>query len=332
MTDNSRQALVGAIGGTYISLAIVDIDEYAVANFALLNSADFKSPMEAIERYMKSLPRIPEKVGLSIAGAVDESTAKMSHLPWSFDRNDIRAVTGATQICFVNEFEALALATPTLGNYELITINKGAIKRTHTRAVISAGTGLGAAALLWARDRWAVLSGASRLASFPHPLGHEFDIATVIAHEGFVHAGDILTGRGLVALYDALAREGGQAAAKMSPAQITKIGLAGDDPAAARALELMATWLGRFAGDVALHYGATGGVYLAGGMPANIAPALKSRHFLDALEGVGERHDYLADMPVHVIKASADAGLRGAAVALANSLPVRATNVRRLRA
>ena len=68
MTNNSRHALVGAIGGTYISLAIVDIDEYAVANFALLNSADFNNPMEAIERYMKSLPRVPDKVGLSVAG------------------------------------------------------------------------------------------------------------------------------------------------------------------------------------------------------------------------------------------------------------------------
>lgn len=329
---NSRQALVGAVGGTYISLAIMDIDEYSVANFALLNSADFHSPMEAIERYAKSLPRMPDKVGLSIAGTVTESAAKMSHLPWSFDRNDIRAVTDATHVCFVNEFEALALSAPTLGNYELITINRGAIKRTETRAVIGAGTGLGAAALLWTQDRWVALSGSSRLASFPHPLADEFDITGVIAKEGFVQAGQVLTGRGLVALYEALARERGQAVARRTPAQITKAGLTGDDPAAARALELMATWLGRFAGDVALHYGATGGVYLAGGMPANISSALKSRHFLDAFEGVGERHGYLADVPVHVVKASADAGLRGAAVALANSLPVRATNVRRLRA
>lgn len=332
MTENSRQALVGAIGGTYISLAVVDIDEYAIANFALLNSADFKSPMEAIERYIKSLPRVPDKVGLSIAGTVADSKARMSHLPWAFDWNDVRAVTGSTHICFVNEFEALALATPTLGNYELISINKGAIKRTDPRAVISAGTGLGAAALLWTRERWVALSGASRLATFPQPLAHEFDIAKVVGRDGFVPAGDVLTGRGLVALYDVLAREAGQPPAKLTPAQITKMGLSGDDAAAVRALELMATWLGRFAGDVALHYGATGGVYLAGGMPANIAPALKSRHFLDAFEGTGERRDYLADAPVHVIKASADAGLRGAAVALANSLPVRSSNVRRLRA
>ena len=53
MTDHSRQALVGAIGGTYISLAVTDIDELTIANFALLNSADFDNPMQAVERYLK---------------------------------------------------------------------------------------------------------------------------------------------------------------------------------------------------------------------------------------------------------------------------------------
>lgn len=332
MIENSRQALVGAIGGTYISLALMDIDEYAAANFALLNSADFKSPMEAIERYLKSLPKIPNKIGLSVAGRVEGQKATMAHLPWSFDWNDIRAVTGCDHVSFVNEFAALALATTTLSAYDLVTLNAGSPKRTATRAVISAGTGLGAAALVWSGTKWVAMSGASALASFPPTVGHEFDIGAVTAHEGFVHAGMVLTGRGLVTLYGALRREAGKKAAALTPEQITTAGLSGKDEVASRALTLMATWLGRFAGDIALHYGATGGVYLAGGMPANIVPALTSANFRDAFEGVGDRHAYLGDTPVHVIKAGADAGLRGAAIALSNSLPERPTNVRRLRA
>jgi glucokinase len=332
MTEHSRQALVGAIGGTFISLAIMDIDEYSVANFALLNSADFVSPMEAISRYIKSLPRVPDKVGLSIAGPVDGERARMHNLPWAFDWNDIRAVTGSERICFINEFDALALATPTLGSYELIELNKGAIKRNATRAVVSAGTGLGAAALAWTGNRWLPISGASRLASFQQPLGHEFDIGAVIAHEGFVHAGQVLTGRGLVALYQALAKESGREAVALTAPQVTKAGLSGEDPSAAKALELMAKWLGRFAGDIVLHYGATGGLYLAGGMPSNIVPALQTRDFLDAFEGVGERQEYLGDTPIYVIKAGADAGLRGAAIALADSLPARPSTIHRLRA
>lgn len=330
--ENSRQALVGAIGGTYLSLATMDIDELTVANFALLNSANFKSPMEAIERYIKSLPRVPGKVGLSIAGVVDGQRAKMSHLPWSFDWNDIRAVTGADQIAFINEFEALALATTHLTDYDLVQINAGSQKRTATRAVVSAGTGLGAAALVWAGDKWTPTSGESRLASFPAPQGNEFDIRSVIAHEAFVTAGQVLTGHGLVALYEALAKMAGRQPSRLTPSQITKAGLSGEDKAASDALDLMATWLGRFAGDVALHYGASGGVYLAGGLPSGIVSVLQGGRFRDAFEGVGERHEYLGDAPVYVIKAGADAGLRGAAIALADSLPVRPTTVRRLRA
>lgn len=332
MVDNSRQALVGAIGGTYLSLAVMDIDEYTVANFALLNSADFASPMEAIERYLKSLPKVPNKIGLSVAGPVTEQRAQMAHRPWHFDWNDIRAVTGCDHVSFVNEFEALALATPTLSSYDLITLNVGTQKRSATRAVISAGTGLGAAALIWTGDKWIAASGASNLASFPAPLGHEFDIRTVIAHEGFTHAGQVLTGKGLVALYEALVKDKGGKPKRLTPEQVTKAGFSNEDAAAGKALELMATWLGRFAGDVALHYGATGGVYLAGGMPSSLAAALQSVHFRDAFEGIGDRHTYLGDVPVHVIKPGADAGLRGAAIALANSLPARSGGVHRLRA
>lgn len=328
MVEHARQALVGAIGGTFISLAVMDIDELTVANFALLNSADFKTPMEAIERYIKSIPRVPNKVGLSIAGTVDGERARMNHLPWTFDWNDIRAVTGADQLCFINEFEALALAAPRMSAYDLIELNRGELRRTATRAVVSAGTGIGTAALAWAGDRWLPISGESRFATFPDPLPGEFDIRAMLATEGFVTAGEVLTGKGLVTLHGALRGK----RSKLTPAQITKAGLSGEDPEAARALELMATWLGRFAGDIALHFGASGGVFLAGGMPSNIVPALQSQRFREAFEGDGERRAYLGSVPVNVIKSGADAGLRGAAIAVANSLPVRPNTIRRLRA
>lgn len=328
MVEHSRQALIGAIGGTYISLAIMDVDELSVSNFALLSSADFANPMEAIERYLKSVPRVPNKVGLSIAGVVDGNRAKMNHLPWAFDWNDIRAVTGSDQICFINEFEALALAAPHMSRYDLVELNKGELRRTATRAVVSAGTGVGSAALIWSGDKWVPISGESRLASLPAPRGDEVDVNKMLGTEGSVSAGQVLTGRGLVALYAAIKGK----RTKLSPAQITKAGLSGEDAEAGRALDTMASWLGRFAGDVALHFGAGGGVFLAGGMPSNIVPALQTGRFREAFEGEGERRAYLGSVSVNVIKAGADAGLRGAAIALANSLPSRSSTVRRLSA
>jgi glucokinase len=90
----------------------------------------------------------------------------------------------------------------------------------------------------------------------------------------------------------------------------------------------MTTWLGQLAADLAVVFGARGGVYLGGGLCSNIVPLLSTPRFREAFEGQGERRAYLREIPIQVIKTGADANLRGAAVALARSLPARA-NVRR---
>jgi glucokinase len=328
MTDNSRQALVGAIGGTYISLATMDIDELTVSNFALLNSRSFKSPMEAIERYLKSIPRCPRMVALSVAGKVDKDEATMTHLPWSFDWNDIRAVTDADKVCFVNEFDALALAMPHMTKYELIALGDGVTAPGGHKVVIAAGTGLGTASLTLVDGHWHAHSGASVLASLPLSIREDFDFSDFADETGFVPAGRLLCGKGLVEVY----RKLGGKAANPTPEQITTDGLKGTDDAATRALELTAIWLGRFAGDMALHVGATGGLYLAGGLPTGLAPMLKKGGFRIAFDGVGERANYLKDVAVYALKTAADPGLRGAAVALANSLPKSSRGLHKLRA
>ncbi|RYG93547.1 MAG: hypothetical protein EON57_19850, partial [Alphaproteobacteria bacterium] len=89
-------------------------------------------------------------------------------------------------------------------------------------------------------------------------------------------------------------------------------------------LQVMASWLGRMAGEVALLYGAGDGLYLAGGLPANIVPALQTGHFEQAFLGTGARADYLRHVPVRIVKMAADAAMRGAALASGRSLPVHA--------
>lgn len=333
MVEHSRQALVGAIGGTYISLAIADIDELSLSNFALLNSDNFKSPMEAIARYLQSVPRCPDKVGLAVAGRVTGEEASMSNLPWTFDWNDIRATTGAKYINFVNEFEALALAAPHMSSYDLVTLNVGEPSRYGTRVAVSAGTGVGAAALIWAGDKWVAASGESRYASFPAALEEEFDLQSLRVGKAQLTAGDVLTGKGMVAVYESLLHtaSGGEPV-RLTPEEITKAGLSGENPVARKALDLMILWLGRFAGDAALYLGGIGGVYLSGGMPSNLLSPLSAERFREGFEGSGARQEHLQNVPVFVIKTGADAGMRGAAVSLANSLPARGAQVGRLSA
>ena len=323
MIDHSRTALVGAFGGTYVSLAITDIDELTISHFALLNSADFESPAQAIERYLKSVPSVPNKVALSVAGTVRKDKVVMDHLPWHFDKNDIRAATGAEHVTFVNEFDGLALAVPNLSRYELTEITAGERVLHGTRLAIAAGTGFGTAALTWHGDTRIPVSGPSRHAHFTPPPVHGLDLKKVYASGGAINTEQVFSGRGLVALYKALAERSGMESPLQKAPDITKAALANEDDAAVEALQLTSTWLGAHAGDLALIFGARGGVFLGGGMLANIVPLLEAPEFRDAFLGKGERREYLSAVGIHVIKTGADAGLRGAAIALSQSLPAR---------
>jgi glucokinase len=329
MIDHSRQALVGAIGGTYISLAVADVDELTVSHFALLNSADFDDPMQAIERYLKSIPRCPDKVGLALAGEVTGDQAQLTHRPWTITKNGVRAVTGADHVALINDFEALALSLPLLTDYDLNPVIRGEPVPYATKLVIFAGTGLGVAGLVHADDKWFPVRGEGGQVTFPAPLGDEFDVRQAFPSGAFVAAEDVFSGRGLVTLYNALAARKTSQNHTLSARRIAELGLSREDSIAAESLDLITTWLGRFAGDMALVYGARGGVNLAGGLAANIVPALTTGRFREAFESKGKLGAYLGKIPVNVIKTGADAGLRGATVALARSLPVRPSKLRR---
>ena len=324
MTDHSRQALVGAIGGTYISLAIADIDELTISNFALLNSADFERPMQAVERYLASVPRCPNKVGLALDATVADDQAVFAHHPWTLTRKDVFAATGADHVSFINDVEALALTLPHLTDYDLQQVHGGEPSRYGTKVAINAATGLGVAALVHTGSEWLAVGGeGGQVAFLAQPPG-EFEVHQAFPSKSEVSADDVFSGRGLVALYTALAASKGAPATATSARSIAAAGLNREDAVAVELLDLMATWLGRFAGDLALIYGARGGVYLAGGLAANIVPTLSTDGFSDAFAAEGKRRDYLATVPVNVVKTGADTGLRGAALALARTLPASA--------
>jgi glucokinase len=66
-------------------------------------------------------------------------------------------------------------------------------------------------------------------------------------------------------------------------------------------LDLFMAILEAEAGNLALKVLATGGVYLAGGIPLHVLPALDKGRFQEAFQRKGRFRDLLADVPVHVI-------------------------------
>ena len=110
--------------------------------------------------------------------------------------------------------------------------------------------------------------------------------------------------------------------------------MTGGSPAATRSpskrLHLFVAWLGAFAGDAALLFGARGGVYLGGGIAPKIIEALSAGAFRQAFEEKGRMRSYLAPIPVYVILAEF-AALQGPRPGLARELAAGGAGLRPLK-
>jgi glucokinase len=97
-------------------------------------------------------------------------------------------------------------------------------------------------------------------------------------------------------------------------AVISRFGMQGQDPTAAKALQIFVTLYGAQAGNLALTGLATGGVYLAGGVAAKIIDKLADGTFMGAFVDKEERmQPLLKAMPVRVI-VNPKVGLLGSAI------------------
>jgi glucokinase len=281
----------------------------------------FDSLEAAIKAYMESVPYRPSMAGLAIGGPVAGDRFQLTNRPWSFTRDDLMAASGAKHVHVVNDFEALALSLPYLTAHDLAKIGGGEPTAGGVRAIAGPGTGLGVAALVSSPSGGIGIGSEGGHVSFPLETGEEAAIVDLFRDgESHVSAERLISGPGLARLYGALAQLNKRDSETLTAPEIVKRGLAKDDPLAADALALFVKWLGRFAGDVALMYGATGGMYLAGGIPPSILDLLASDAFRGPFLAKGRLADYLERIPVHVIK-SQEAGLKGAAIALSAALP-----------
>jgi glucokinase len=307
-----RTALVADIGGTNARFAIADLDTLTLTHFAAFPCARFSSPAAVIAAYLATTAERPPLAAIAVAGPVAGDSVHLTNLAWDIAREGIRTATGAEDVLLLNDFEALARSLPLLTDRDLRQVGGEAPVPHATKAVLGPGTGLGVAGLVWSAAGWVPVAGEGGHVTFPAETAEELAILDrVRGGPSSVSMERLLSGSGLGRLHAILSD---RAEPPLPASEVTARALAGTDPAARKALDLFVAWLGRFAGDLALVYGAQGGVYLGGGIAPRIAGILASGRFRAAFQDKGRLRPYLAPIPTYVIIAP-DAGLRGAAVA-----------------
>jgi glucokinase len=306
--------LAGDIGGTKTALAIFEISPRGrtIIRTERYPSAAYTGLEQIIEIFLAGETAKPRAAGFGVAGPVRDGAAKVTNLPWRIEESHLARVTGIRRVRVINDFVSNALGLPELRPAQLATLARGSAEPRGPIGIIGAGTGLGQACLVPVGNHHEVVPSESGHADFaPRNPVEDRLVAFLRRQSGRATREMVLSGRGLVSLYEFLkserrARESRAVAAEFDrsddrAAVISRFGLSRRDTLCREALDLFASIYGSEAGNCALEYRATGGIYLAGGIAPKILPALRRRPFLEAFRRKPPMDGLLSAIPVRVV-------------------------------
>lgn len=295
--------LLGDIGGTNARFSILADATAEATPFVSVKTADYPTIDDAIQKVVLDGNDLkPRSAILAVAGPIDGDEIDLTNCDWIVRPKKMISDLGFDDVLVVNDFEAQALAASELAQGDRETLGPVGEPHMASRVVLGPGTGLGVAGLVHARDMWFPVPGEGGHVDVGPRSERDFAIFPHLDRiEGRVSAEEILSGRGIVNIYQAICKADGIAPALKEPADVTAAGLDGADAQAAETLSLFSTYLGRVAGDMALIFMARGGVYLAGGISQKILAALKKPEFRTAFEDKAPHTHLLASIPTFVV-------------------------------
>lgn len=316
-SDASRPILVADIGGTNARFALATPDG-RVGEAAVYPGADHPDFVSLLRTFLATRDRHPAGAVLAIAAPVTGDRVKLTNSPWTISASAVRDALSLERVVVINDFAAQALALPALSAADLAPIGGGRAEPRAAMAVLGPGTGLGVAGLIPYGDGYFPVAGEGGHVTFAPADPLQAAVAERLhARLGHVSVERILSGPGLVNIYEALAERDGIEAGDLSPAEVVVRANRGDDRHCAAAVALFCSALGSMAGDLALTFGARGGVYIGGGVSARFGPLFDNAAVRSAFENKGRFRSYLSEIPLFRITMSNPA-LIGAARAYRN--------------
>lgn len=322
--DDRRLLLAADVGGTNARIGLVAFAERhgkpgslapQVVAYRVYKCDEYAGLDAIVHAFCQEHAIKPRQFALACAGFLHDGRVINSNLKWPIEPARLEQALSLDEVRVLNDFEALAYATAHLEESSAMPLH---VPREATSAaqgpvvVVGPGTGLGVAVRLPGTPPVVLATEAGHI-QLAARVGREQQVlaqwAAANAHVPYDH---VLSGPGLMRLYKALCRLEGQSMAYHEPAAVVAAACAGEDARAVDALHLFCEWLGSFAGDVAMMYSATGGIYLAGGFLSHMFAFLQKSAFVSRFLDKGVMSPFLQTVPVHVVD-HAQLGVIGAA-------------------
>lgn len=325
------RVLAGDIGGTKTLLRMAECrtGRCRTVREQRFDSRSYDSLSSIVREFLKEEKKKNIKAAcFGVAGPVTETargqSVKVTNLPWEIRGQSLKRQFKFSRLRLINDFQAIGYGIEALAKKDLVVLQKGEMVQRGPRAVIGAGTGLGQGILVWNRDHYEPVATEGGHANLAPVNDLQIELTRyLLKTAGRTSWELVLSGHGLVQLYNFLkARDGtpespavARAMQTNDPAAaITQAALEQNDLLANQALDLFVDIYGAQAGNLALTAGATGGVYIAGGIAPKIISRLTDGRFMRAFRSKGSMSPYAAAIPVRVVT-NPDVGLIGATLA-----------------
>ena len=280
-------ALVCDIGGTNTRFGLVEDGKLLRDSMTSLANDGFGSFEEVLSAYlgMQSVRRV-EACCIALAGLATPEGAELTNRNWTIWRVAVQDIIGTPVIGFINDFEALGFAMMAIESLETTPLFAGnrRVEPGGTRIVLGAGTGFNAAACYRPRFGDTPHVAAAEIGHTTLALQDEAEFSLqrkLSAGRGRASVERALSGSGLREIHEWLCERNGRPAARTS-VEIAALAVSGTDADCREAAEIFLRLLGRVAGDLALTFLPTGGIYVSGGVSRALAPLMQATGTFEA--------------------------------------------------
>jgi glucokinase len=317
--------LVADIGGTNARFALITAfdalkNQFIIEHNHTFPSADFGSLENALASYLKTVSYIsPKRACLAVAGPIKAGQVHLTNLGWHFSVCEFKQQFNFEQLEVINDFAAFAYASPYLDPNKNITIKAGQADENANIGVMGPGTGFGAACLVRTAYSTSVLSSEGGHISLAPVNDLDAKLIKELRKEHpHVSVETVFSGPGIAHLYKAMAAVKGVSGKNLDAAQISSLANSGECEICDATLNQFCDWIGSVAGDLALAYGALGGLFIGGGILPRMQGRLLESRFVERFSQKGIMSQYTGQIPVTLVTQD-NIPLIGAAACLHNS-------------
>ena len=314
--------LAGDVGGTKVHLALCTFNEgkLVIVRDQKFPATEFKSLQDVVAAFLGTKDTA-EKVEHEVVaacfgcpGPVRDGKIQLTNLPWNLDTRELSKLLQIEHLYLINDLEANGYGIAELPPESIFTLFEGDRAAIGHRALISAGTGLGEAQLIWnpTSRRFLPLASEGGHADFAARTPLEIEMLQFLIQKmnGRISWERVVSGLGLQNIYSFL-RDGKkmeepdwlrERMEKEDPNAV--IGTCGEDGSSelcAKTLDIFAGAFGAEAGNSALKVLAAGGVYLGGGVAPKILKTMQNGTFRQAFLDKGRLSPLLHTIPVRII-------------------------------